>query len=119
MLAAGYILGTDTMDKAKAMDGTMRILYIQNFELARSSSHYSLEKHKISATVSQKTADINEKYHISEKATALGKAAETKASELNEKYKISEKVGFVSESVSNATQKVMCKESNRIVGIGK
>lgn len=65
-----------------------------------------LEKHKLSHTIKKEADTIDDKYHISSKTAAIGKAAGNTAAQIDEKYKISEKATMIKESVSTAAKKV-------------
>jgi len=80
LLAAGYILGADTLQKAKAFD----------------------EKHGMSHSVKAKAYEVDDKYNLSIKATVAKNIASAKASQLgqmisdtskqiDEKYHVAEK----------------------------
>jgi len=78
LIAAGYVLGTDTINKARDLD----------------------EKHMISLQlkvgaeqIKAKANEIDKTLHISETATAIKTGVVEKAKEVDEKLHISEKVG--------------------------
>jgi len=80
LLAAGYVLGADTLQKAKTFD----------------------EKHGMSRSVKEKATEVDDKYNLSIKATVAKNIASAKASQLgqmisdtskqiDEKYHVAEK----------------------------
>jgi len=78
LIAAGYKLGTDIIQRAKDYD----------------------EKHSITSTIKSgaekiKTTaqDLDKKFHVTETATAIKNAAVDKVHEIDEKYHVSETVG--------------------------
>jgi len=82
MVAAGYVLGSDAIGRAKEID----------------------EKHMISLQIKvgaeqikAKANEIDRQLHITETATAIKTAAIVKAKEVDEKLHISEKVGAAAE----------------------
>ncbi|MED6219225.1 hypothetical protein PIB30_033837 [Stylosanthes scabra] len=69
MLAKGFILGKDAVNKAKTLD----------------------EKHQLTSTASAKVASIDQKIGFSEKITAGASAVSGRVREVDQKFQVSEK----------------------------
>jgi hypothetical protein len=85
LMAAGYVVGTEALQKAKDLD----------------------EKHMISLQLKvgaemlkAKAHELDQQYHISEKAQALKNAAEAKAKSVDEKYHITEKATMLKDTAA-------------------
>jgi len=94
LLAAGYVLGTDTIGKARDLD----------------------EKHMISLQlkvgaeqIKAKANEIDKQLHISETATAIKTGVVEKAREVDEKLHISEKVGAAAEATKIQANALIAK----------
>ncbi|KAJ4728642.1 binding partner of ACD11 1-like [Melia azedarach] len=81
MLAKGYILGKDAVNKAKTLD----------------------EKHKLTSTASAKVASFDKKIGLSEKISAGTSVVSDKVREVDQKFQVSEKTKL---AFSAAEQKV-------------
>ena len=97
MLAKGFILGKDAVNKAKAFD----------------------EKHRLTSTASMKIVSLDQKYGLTEKISTGAAAVNSKVKEMDEKYQVSEKtklaIAAAEEKVSSAGSAIM---SNRYVQTG-
>lgn len=78
MLAAGYVLGSDTIQKARDLDDKHMI---------------SLQLKVGAEQIKAKANEIDRQLHISETATAIKAGVVEKAKEVDEKLHLSEKVG--------------------------
>lgn len=97
MLAKGFILGKDTLNKAKTFD----------------------EKHQFTSTASAKVASLDEKIGLSEKITMGTTLVNDKVREVDEKFQVSEKaksaLAAAEQTVSTAGSAIM---KNRYVLTG-
>jgi len=91
LLAAGYVLATDAIDKAKEYDDKHNI---------------SLRAKVAVEMVKVKANEIDQQYGISEKATTVKNAATDKAKKLNEEYHISEKAQQAASVAKAQAQKI-------------
>eukprot|EP01111_Echinosteliopsis_oligospora_P015808 TRINITY_DN636_c0_g1_i1.p1 TRINITY_DN636_c0_g1~~TRINITY_DN636_c0_g1_i1.p1 ORF type:complete len:330 (-),score=108.55 TRINITY_DN636_c0_g1_i1:103-1032(-) len=104
MLAAGYVLGSDTITKAREVD----------------------EKHSISAQlnvaanqVKVKADQVDKALHISETAANVKTATVAKAKEVDEKLQISAKAGVAAEVITAQTSALAAKaQENAVVAKG-
>jgi len=94
LLAAGYVLGSDSIGKARDLD----------------------EKHMISLQIKvgaeqikAKANEIDRQLHITETATAIKTAAFEKAKEVDEKYQITQKVGNAAEMAKQQVSAIATK----------
>jgi len=88
LVAAGYVLGQDALDKAKEVDEKHMI---------------SLQAKVAVESVKAKLHEIDVSYGISEKAQSLGKQATDKVKQIDEQYKISEKAKEVGNQLMTST----------------
>ena len=97
MLAKGYILGQDVLNRAKSFD----------------------ERHQLTSTASSKVATLDQKVGISEKITAGSMLVNDKVKEMDERYQVSEKaksaMSAAEQSLSTAGSTLM---KNRYVLTG-
>ncbi|MED6148745.1 hypothetical protein PIB30_055751 [Stylosanthes scabra] len=97
MLAKGYILGQDVLNRAKSFD----------------------QRHQLSSTASSKVATLDQKVGISEKITAGSMLVNDKVKQMDERYQVSEKaksaMTVAEQSISNAGSTIM---KNRYVLTG-
>lgn len=97
MLAKGFILGKDTVNKAKSFD----------------------EKHQLTSTASAKVSSIDKKIGLTEKITIGTSIVNDKVREVDEKLQVSEKaksaLAAAEQTVSNAGTAIM---KNRYVLTG-
>lgn len=97
MLAKGFILGKDAVNKAKSFD----------------------EKHRLTSTASMKIASLDQKYGLTEKISMGTAAVNSKVKEMDEKYQVSEKtklaIAAAEEKVSSAGSAII---NNRYVQTG-
>lgn len=94
MLAAGYVLGTDVLGKAKDYDDKHMI---------------SLQAKVVVEQIKVKAHEIDKQYGISEKVTATKAAVVEKAKKLDEEYKISEKATQAANSVKTTVAQTVEK----------
>ncbi|GAB4826422.1 hypothetical protein Ancab_009287 [Ancistrocladus abbreviatus] len=89
MLAKGFVLGKDAVDKAKAFD----------------------EKHQLTSTASAKVASLDQKIGFSEKITMGTTLVNDKMREVDQKFQVSEKTktafAAAEQTVSNAGSAIM------------
>lgn len=97
MLAKGFILGRDALDKAKALD----------------------EKHQLSSTATARVSSFDKRIGLSEKISVGTSAVNDKVKEMDQKYQVSEKtrsaLAAAEQSVSTAGSAIM---KNRYVLTG-
>ncbi|XP_057751521.1 binding partner of ACD11 1-like [Arachis stenosperma] len=97
MLAKGYILGQDVLNRAKSFD----------------------ERHQLTSTASSKVATLDQKVGITEKITAGSMLVNDKVKEMDERYQVSEKaksaMSAAEQSLSTAGSTLM---KNRYVLTG-
>lgn len=97
MLAKGYVLGQDALNKARAFD----------------------EKHQFTSTATAKVASLDQKIGFSEKLSAGTTMVNDKVREMDEKFQVSEKTksafSAAEQTVSNAGSAIM---KNRYVLTG-
>ncbi|CAL5025673.1 unnamed protein product [Urochloa decumbens] len=97
MLAKGFILGRDALDKAKAMD----------------------EKHQLTSTATARVSSFDKRIGLSEKISVGTSAVNDKVKEMDQKYQVSEKtksaLAAAEQSVSTAGSAIM---KNRYVLTG-
>lgn len=97
MLAKGFILGKDAVNKAKTFD----------------------EKHQLSSTASAKVASFDQKIGLSEKISAGATVVSDRVREVDQKFQVSEKTksafAAAEQTVSNAGSAIM---KNRYVLTG-
>ncbi|CAJ1934083.1 unnamed protein product [Sphenostylis stenocarpa] len=97
MLAKGFILGKDAMNRAKSFD----------------------ERHRLTSTASAKVASLDQKVGFTEKISAGTVLVNGKVKQMDEKYQVSEKtksaISVAEQSVSNAGSAIM---KNRYVLTG-
>ncbi|KAK9272773.1 hypothetical protein L1049_003150 [Liquidambar formosana] len=89
MLAKGFVLGKDALNKAKAFD----------------------EKHQFTSTATAKVASLDQKIGLTEKITAGTTIVNDKVREMDQKFQVSEKtksaIAVAEQSVSNAGSAIM------------
>lgn len=94
MLAAGYVLGADTIGKARDLD----------------DKHMITLQLKVGAEqIKAKANEIDRQLHISETATAIKTGVVGKAKEVDEKLHITEKVGAAATAVSQQATALAAK----------
>lgn len=97
MLAKGFVLGKDALNKARSFD----------------------EKHQFTSTATAKVASLDQKIGLSEKISAGTTMVNDKVREMDEKFQVSEKTktafSAAEQSVSNAGSAIM---KNRYVLTG-
>jgi len=97
MLAKGFILGRDALDKAKALD----------------------EKHQLTSTATARVSSFDKRIGLSEKISVGTSAVNDKVKEMDQKYQVSEKtksaLAAAEQSVSTAGSAIM---KNRYVLTG-
>jgi hypothetical protein len=97
MLAKGFILGRDALDRAKALD----------------------EKHQLTSTATARVSSFDKKMGLSEKISVGTSAVNDKVKEMDQKYQVSEKtrsaLAAAEQSVSTAGSAIM---KNRYVLTG-
>jgi len=94
LLAAGYVLANDALQKAKDYDDK------HNLSL---QAKVAVEQLKV------KAHEIDQTYKISEKAAAVKTATVEKAKQMDEEYKISQKVDQATTSVKNTASAAVAK----------
>ncbi|RCV26148.1 hypothetical protein SETIT_5G222300v2 [Setaria italica] len=97
MLAKGFILGRDALDKAKALD----------------------EKHQLTSTATARASSFDKRFGLSEKISVGTSAVNDKVKEMDQKYQVSEKtksaLAAAEQSVSTVGSAIM---KNRYVLTG-
>jgi len=94
LLAAGYVLGSDTIGKARELD----------------EKHMITLQLKVGAEqIKAKANEIDRQLHISETATAIKTGVVEKAREVDEKLHISEKVGAAAEATKLQATALLAK----------
>jgi len=89
MLAAGYVLGSDTIQKARAID---------------EQNQLSAKVAAAAAAAKEKVLEIDQQLKISETLGAFGTGVATKAREVDEAWKISENISYGYNVVSTNIQ---------------
>jgi len=94
MIASGYVLASDALNKAKQYDDEHNI----TLQLKVGMEQLKVKAHEVDQT-----------YGISEKAASVKHSAEEKAKKLNEDYKITEKASAAAEKVKSTAGAVAAK----------
>eukprot|EP01110_Echinostelium_bisporum_P010403 TRINITY_DN3771_c0_g1_i2.p1 TRINITY_DN3771_c0_g1~~TRINITY_DN3771_c0_g1_i2.p1 ORF type:complete len:172 (+),score=99.48 TRINITY_DN3771_c0_g1_i2:472-987(+) len=97
LIAAGYVLGSDSIGKAREFD----------------------EKHSITQQIKAKVDEVDKALHISETAAAVKTAATEKAKEVDQQLQISAKANAAADAVSKQASAIATKVGeNEVVSKG-